>query len=132
MNGSQKNFSSLPQNYRVIPASLKTHVSRHKKLYFVVMISLETAFLVGFFSTSFLLFTKYMTSEGERKTAARNLVIWEREMVKYPKYPEVYYNAALYAQRAGDRQKALEYTNASLLLNPNFEASKKLQENLLQ
>lgn len=88
--------------------------------------------MLSFLITSLSLFNKYTLLQGKRAAALKKLVSWEKEVAKHPTYPEVYYNAALYAEAVGDKQKALEYVNRSILLNPNFEASKKLQQKLIK
>lgn len=117
---------------RSIIAKFKKLSSRRKKEYVTIIIALEGIFLLSFLITNFLLFKDYTSLKEKRVSAVKALVSWEKESAKYPKYPETYYNAALYAKAVGDREKALEYVNQSLILNPNFEASKKLQEKLLQ
>lgn len=123
---------SLPQNYRVITAEFTKHVLKNKKTYLMALLVLEGIFLLSFLTTSLFLFNRYALLEKKRTATLKKLVSWEKEITKYPTYPEVYYNAALYAETVGDRQKALEYVNRSILLNPNFEASKKLQQKLMK
>lgn len=122
----------LPHNYRGISAKFKKHVLKNEKTYFVVILILELIFLLSFLITSLFLVREYLLLKEKRTFVLQELVFWEKETTKYPTYPEVYYNAALYAQTVGDGQKAFEYVSHSLLLNPNFEASKKLQQELMR
>lgn len=116
----------------MITAEFTKHVLKNKKKYLLIILVLEGLFLVGFLTTSLFLFNKYTLRQEKRTAALKKLVSWEKEAAKYPTYPEVYYNAALYAEAVGDKQKALEYVSRSILLNPNFEASKKLQQKLMR
>ncbi|MFI5265149.1 MAG: hypothetical protein ACHQT7_00175 [Candidatus Levyibacteriota bacterium] len=122
----------LPQNYRGIPARFKSHILKNRRAYTLSLLALEAILFLSFLVTSFFLLSKYLLFEEKRASALKELVFWEKEITKYPTYPEVYYNAALYAETVGDRERALEYVNKSLLLNPTFEASKNLQRSLLQ
>lgn len=122
----------LPQNYRGIPARIWKLIKRYKKRHLSILIAIEVIFLISFLITGFILFKKYILLEEKRTLALKALFFWEKEFSKHPTYPEAYYNAALYAETVGDKQKALEYVEKSRLLDPNFEASKKLQQKLMK
>ncbi len=76
------------------------------------------------------LFLVYKSAQTERVKALQNLVFWEKKFTKYKDYPEVYYNAAVYAKWVGDTEKSRDYALKSLRLNPNFEPSTKLLQRL--
>jgi tetratricopeptide (TPR) repeat protein len=122
----------LPQNSRVIPASLPAHVSSHKKAYLIALISMESIAVVTLICVIVFLFLTYTKLQQERVGEEKSLNAWEKLAVRFPNYPQVYFNAALHAQRLGDSQKALEYINKALILNPNLEGAQALRRDILE
>lgn len=120
----------LPQNYRGIPAKTQEHVRKFKTRYIVSLIILESVCLVILCVALGRIILQYKTASEKRLMEMKELSAWEKLITKYPNYAEAYYGAAIHAEAVGDLEKAGEYVNKSLQLNPNFEASKKLREQL--
>lgn len=53
---------------------------------------------------------------------------WEKVVMDYPAFPDGYYNAAIFAGILGEKQKALNYLDKALKLDPDFEDAKELEE----
>lgn len=112
---------ALPHNYRKITAA---------KWYLLVLVVLEGILLASLLGGVVFLFFVYSQLQAQREKDLKMLATWEHLITKYPNYPEVYYNAAFYGARVGDREKALQYVEKSLRLNPNFTPSSVLQKEL--
>jgi tetratricopeptide (TPR) repeat protein len=119
----------LPHNYRIITAT-KNHIAQNKKMYSAYAFSFAILLFIFLLSCTVYLFFLYKTVQKERIITLQRLVFWEKNFTKYKDYPEVYYNAAVYAKWVGDTEKAREYAQKSLQLNPNFEPSTKLLQRL--
>ncbi|MGE5041661.1 MAG: hypothetical protein ACM3IJ_02050 [Candidatus Levyibacteriota bacterium] len=116
------NIPILPHYYRKITARRKTFSK--------VLIFLELFLFCFLASISLYLFIFYQQIQRTRAEEVKSLASWEKLIHKYPNYPEVYFEGAVYAARLKDNQKAMEYLNKALLLNPNYQEAKKLQEDL--
>ncbi len=111
----------LPQNYRAITA---------KSWYLIAGIVLEAAIFIVLTVLALHLFNQYSKTQVFRTRELKALATWEHLILKFPNYPEVYYNSALYEARVGDKEKALLNLAASLKINPNYEPSIALQKQL--
>lgn len=49
-------------------------------------------------------------------------------MQKFPNYPEVYYQAGFHAGELKENQKAVEYLQKALLLNPGMKKAENLMK----
>lgn len=77
-----------------------------------------------FFILSSLLFylaSNYITLKKERERELASLASWENLMQKFPNYPEVYYQAGLHAGKLKENQKAEEYLQKAISLNPGMK-----------
>lgn len=117
----------LPQNYRKITAKSKEHLDKHSDKYLKSALVLEAILVLMLVAFCTFLFLEYKNVQKERVGELKRLVFWEKQTVKFGNYPEAYYNAAIHALKLGDNNKAIEYLNRSLEINPDFEPSKKLR-----
>jgi tetratricopeptide (TPR) repeat protein len=108
--------------------------SKHGKyaLYILTIISVFIAFLLvlGIFLTSISFYQKasdYRKISQERKSIQEKINFWQSIINKYEGYKDAYFQIALLEFKRGNIKKALEYNKKALLLDPNFEDSKKLQ-----
>ncbi len=99
-------------------------------MYSIYALCFSTLLLLFLLSCTVYLFLLYKNVQAERIETLQRLIFWEKNFTKYKDYPEVYYNAAVYAKWVGDTEKAREYAQKSLQLNPNFEPSSKLLRKL--
>lgn len=67
----------------------------------------------------------------KRSSIKNNLSYWEEIIGKHPNVPDSYYNAAIYAATLSEKQKALEFLDKALYLDPDFEEAKRLERSLL-
>lgn len=110
--------------------ALKNHIRTHTRVYLISIVVFEAIIVVALGITIIFLYNIYTQAHMTRIQALKSLSSWEKLFTKYPNYPEVYYNAAFYAARVGDREKAVVYIQKSLRLNPNFGPSLKLEKEL--
>ena len=122
-----KSKAELPQNYRRITAKISKHLKKHAQKYLVSALILEVILFVFLASFCTYLYLAYKQKQAKRVGELKRLVFWEEQSVKFPNYPEAYYNSAVHAFRLGDREKAAEYINKSLEVNPDFEPARKLR-----
>jgi len=105
-------------------------ITARKKLYSnVILLSLLFLFFV-FASLLFYLLSNYLILKREREKELASLVSLEKLMQKFPNYPQVYYQAALHAGKLKDNQRAEEYVQRALLLNPGMKEAERLREEL--
>jgi tetratricopeptide (TPR) repeat protein len=64
----------------------------------------------------------------QRKVLTSELKTWESIAQKFPKFKDAYFELAVLAYRLGDLEKAKEYVNKALYLDPNFEKARDLQK----
>ncbi len=142
---NKKKASQFPNIYRTITESkvfkrlkkLEFRLvlqSKHKKLiyYFGLIVSFAIIiFLI--FGISVLSFRLYenirlVTKISSERNALREKInFWQSIANKYEGYKDAYFQIALLEYRRGNFKKALEYNKKALLLDPNFEDSKKLE-----
>ena len=117
----------LPQNIRKILSDkgIKEHLAR----YGVFLLSVIFVFLAAC-----LVFTYFQYGDvlERRLKDSNNLVYWEEVAKKQENSPDVYYEAAFYSARVGDRQKAMLYIGHALKLDPEFEKAKEFSQELLK
>ncbi|MBP7832231.1 MAG: tetratricopeptide repeat protein [Candidatus Levybacteria bacterium] len=126
-NASEKDNkrSLLPHYYRLITAWVTTHI-------LIVIIALEIVVLSIACIFLFVVYLEYTKTKIERSKQVILLETWENAIERHPTYPQAYYNAALYAARLGDSQKAVTYVEKALSLNENYEPAKQLKKLLVE
>ncbi|CAN5208500.1 hypothetical protein BH11PAT1_BH11PAT1_1870 [soil metagenome] len=95
-------------------------------------------FLCGFLvvAISFMGFKNYQIyQELEKVKKAREQVTaemhyWEKVVQKYPNYRDGYFMLATMNAQLGDVQKAREYNDKVMQLDPDFQEGKKFQKEL--
>jgi tetratricopeptide (TPR) repeat protein len=142
---NKKNPSQFPNIYRLITEStilkklkkLEFRLiwqSKHKKYVFysltgfsvfltIILILGILLMGVNFYKTA----SEYKKVASERKNIQEKINFWQSIANKYEGYKDSYFQIALLEYRLGNTNKAREYNKKALLLDPNFEDSKKLQ-----
>ena len=72
-------------------------------------------------------FNSYRQISAQRQNLEEKINFWQSIADKYEGYKDAYFQIALLAYRLGNFEKAKEYNNKALLLDPNFEDAKKLE-----
>jgi len=142
---NKKKTSQFPSIYRIITESkVYKHLkklefrlllqAKHKKYIYYVFIFLTAILsillIIGIltFSARFYKsaseFTKINT---ERQSLQKKINFWQSIANKYEGYKDAYFQIAILEYRLGNFKKAEEYNKKALLLDPNFEDSKKLE-----
>lgn len=67
----------------------------------------------------------------ERSSIQQQLTSWENIIARYPNYRDAYFKAALLEYRFKTDNKAKEYLQKALELDPSFEEGRKLEKLLI-
>jgi tetratricopeptide (TPR) repeat protein len=79
----------------------------------------------------FYIWDMYEQVNQEKLVLERDLLYWEEVITAHENYPDAYFNAAVYAYRLKNKEKAYKYIEKSLLLDPLFVDAKVLREKIL-
>lgn len=90
------------------------------------MISFTVTLTVLFYDT----FQEYRASLQIQQESREGLSYWESVIAKYPQFPAAYYEAAIYAARLSDNDKAREFINKALFIDPSFFEAEVLAKEL--
>lgn len=108
--------------------------SKHKKLIYysglIVSIILIVFLICGISVLSFKFYEniRLVTRiSSERQALQEKINFWQSIANKYEGYKDAYFQTAFLEYKLGNFKKALEYNKKALLLDPNFEDSKKLE-----
>ena len=138
----KKNNTKLkfPSIYRIITEKLKYKPSNKlTKFYayfsilltFIVIISL--VILIIFISIDLgQNFTKYQSLDAQRKDLISKINFWNSIAEKYTGYPDAYLNISSLYFQLDDLSNARKYINKTLLLNPDYEKARQLEEKINQ
>ena len=127
---------SLPQSFskgfKRLNKSVDSALSWDSLRYYGFNFLLLFLVLLFIFSLIFTILLYYSYGESRKKygEAVNNLGYWEKVVMDYPSSPDGYYNAAIFAGMLGDKQKALNYLDKALKLDPDFGDARKLEERL--
>lgn len=142
---NKKKASQFPSIYRIITENKYFKIlkklefrlilqAKHKKYlyyFFVILTFMISTFLL--ISTLILgtkfynLSNEYRKIRLERSALEQKINFWQSIANKYEGYKDAYFQIAILEYRLGNFKKAQEYNKKALLLDPNFEDSKKLE-----
>ena len=116
---------SLPQAFKnaVEWKNAKTHILGYS------IVFLTVSFVVLAVYAAFL-YSDYLNAKEQWLKTSDNLAYWEEVAVKQENSPDAYFEAALYAAKLGNNQKALLYIDKALELDPGFEKARELSQQL--
>ena len=140
---SKKNSSShkvaqvSSKELQTIPKGIKRYISwlygKARNIRKVVLYSLLTFLSVLAFFLVFIfveLLDKYKEIETERNEIKKKLTYWEEIVAKQPNSPDIRFQAGLYSYRLGKKQKAYDYIEEALLLDPEFKKAQELKKRI--
>lgn len=67
-----------------------------------------------------------------RVEAQEKVTYWDSVTKEHPDFPDAYYQAAWYDYILGEKQKAYEFLNKALSLDPGFNKAQELKEKMLR
>ena len=128
---------SLPQSFskgfkrfnKVLDLALSRDNLRHHGFNFLLLF-LVLLFIFSLIS-AMLLYYSYGELRKNHRETVNSLDYWEKVVMNYPAFPDGYYNAAIFAGMLGEKQKALNYLDKALKLDPDFEDAKELASQLV-
>lgn len=134
----RKITESLPRPEKLIkkPAKLtsesqvvevQNRLRDHLLDYFTIYLTL--LFIILLVVLGFV-FVKYGDSADNKRRVEDNYSYWADVVKAHPNITDAYYNAGLYAAQLGNRQKAIEYLDKALKLDPNFVKAQELRGKL--
>lgn len=124
--GVKKNQS--PSNSRSITERLLKLYGETLKI-FVVFIFIVAVVIIGYDFQKNLQIKQNIDSQKE--VVIRDLNFWEDFISKHQNYPDAYFQASILEYRLGNTPKAKTYAERGLVLNPNSEDGKKLEQFLV-
>jgi len=92
------------------------------------IISVLTVGIVIFSLSFYKNYTMYQKLFGKRQNLQNQINFWESVWQKYPGYKDAYFRAAILEYQLSDFQKAQDYNQKALMLDPNFENAIKLED----
>lgn len=112
-------------NQYIKPALNKHNLQEHGMHYLALFLVLLFVFslIQGVF-----MYVRYSELKEVRAATMKELAYWENVIDEHPGSPDVYYNAAIYAGRLGEREKAIKYLRLATVLDPEFDEARILEE----
>lgn len=140
MKENKNNVAKLqfPSIYRVFTEKLKYKPSaKLTRFYAYLSILLTFVVVIALFILivfmSFDLgqnFTKYQALHAQRKDLTSKINFWNSISEKYTGYPDAYLNMSSLYFQFNDLENARKYINKALLLNPNLDEARVLEEKI--
>jgi len=79
----------------------------------------------------FYIWDQYEQYIQQKHVLTERLLYWEEVIETHANYPDAYFNAAVYAYRLKEKEKAYTYIEKSLVLDPLFLEAKQLRGQIL-
>lgn len=95
--------------------------------YFIIYLAILFAVLLIVLGFVFVMYGK---SRDVKLRVEDNYSYWADVVRTHPNVTDAYYNAALYAAQLGNRQKAVEYLNGAIKLDPSFSKAIEFKKRL--
>lgn len=114
-----------------LPQALKEKgkmLNIQKKNILVASIIGEVILGIGLLASLVLLYFQYSQVQAERKVELAALNVWELRIKTHPNQPQAYVAASLHALKLNDSQKALEYAQKAVFLDPSLSKLIQVQE----
>src|SRR5206468_2062868 len=92
---------------------------------FLVAVLIATAFM-GFLVYKNLSMQKEAAVEHQKLVS--ELVFWQNVTAKHADYRDAYFMLAILEYRLGNKQKALDYIEKSLAIDPNFTQGREFEK----
>ncbi|MBI3985258.1 MAG: tetratricopeptide repeat protein [Candidatus Levybacteria bacterium] len=137
----KKNKTKLkfPSIYRTITEKINKPRPRLFKFYayfsifLTLVVTIFLVVLIGFISINlYQNFTKYESLHAQRQNLVSRINFWNSIAEKYPGYPDAYLNIASLYFELNELNSARKYVDQALLLNPDYEKAKILEEKISQ
>lgn len=103
-------------------------LSIKKKELLIALIASEVFLCLGLLTCLILLSQYYAAAQAERRATLASLAMWENRIKKFPNQPQTYIAASLYALKLNDTQKATEYAQKAVFLDPSLSQVTQLQD----
>lgn len=138
----KKNNTKLkfPSIYRTITEKLNYKPS-NKLTKFYSYFSILLTFIVVIFLVILIIFIsidfgqnfiKFQALQTQRKDLISKINFWNSIADKYTGYPDAYLNISSLYFQLDDLSSARKYINKTLLLNPDYEKARQLEEKISQ
>ena len=127
-----------------IPSSIKSpkisrfipDYSADQQKYFLKIFSIT--FISGFLLmviilkgiTLFTTIGELQAAKQQKQSLVQQQVYWEKIAVEHPGYRDAYFQLAILSYQLGEKVKATEYLDQTMLIDPNFAAGKEFQKEL--
>lgn len=99
----------------------------------VVVVSIVLWIFIGFASVDiFHNLQRKKQLETAQKQLQNDIQHWQEMAVKYPNSRDIYFRLAVLEYQLGEKAKAKEYLQKTLMLDPNFKEARSMEKILLE
>lgn len=127
---SKEKSAQFPRIYRLITE--KPLIKNVFKFFAVVLILISVFILtisIAYFTVKFYKnFSELKNLNLKRQNLENQANFWESVAQKYDGYKDAYFRVAVTEYQLGNFQKARDYNEKALLLDPNYSDAKKLED----
>jgi tetratricopeptide (TPR) repeat protein len=113
----------------LLSKAYKTIRSSELKKFLIIAFSLCA---LVFLLTLVFLVAVYKTIQQQREYLLKKASYWQRVTEKYPNFPDAFYETARYYFALGEKEKAFDFAEKALFLDPQFSAAQSLKKMLLE
>ncbi len=122
----------FPKNFRFITENLiSKFVHRHRRRFLIgfttllIMLAIVTVSL-----DSYINYQENKRLIQERVRIGKEIKFWQSAVDRFPNYRDAYFELALLNYQLKNFNKAQEYLNETLKLDPNFKEARELESKL--
>lgn len=118
--------SQFPNISRIFP---EKKISYYLSVFFVFLSVILLTFLIVFYGIRvYKYYSEVQIINSQRQEISDKINFWKSVANKYEGYKDAYFRIAILEYSLGNFEKAKQYNKKALLLDPNFEDAKKLEE----
>ncbi len=104
-------------------------ISYYLSVFFVFLSVILLTFLIVFYGIRvYKYYSEVQIINSQRQEISDKINFWKSVANKYEGYKDAYFRIAILEYSLGNFEKAKQYNKKALLLDPNFEDAKKLEE----
>ena len=124
-NNPRKKTAGLPQENADIA---KLALARQGLAIFIITFLLSLSATLGYLLVQTM--KEYQAEQAQKAKVETKFSYWQYVVEHNPKFPPGYYQAAIYALRLGKKEKAIQWLDKAIELDPNFNEAERLLEKI--
>lgn len=129
----------LRNYFRIFPDHFPKHLKRYLGAfgsivpYLGELLIIWSVAILGVLSyVGFVMIEEYRQTSAIYQEEITKLAHWEQVIQERPEYPGAYFQAGIYSLRLKNTQKALDYFQKALLLDPNYTQAEVFAQEIEQ